>query len=52
MMGSIVAIGALQAIATGKAPKARLVPFTRITKDNVGSWIPWPQRPKLTVVVK
>ena len=49
LMGSIVAANCFQWLATGKAPAARLVPFTRITKDNVATWIPWPQRPKLTV---
>jgi ribose transport system substrate-binding protein len=52
LMGSIVAINCLNWKASGKAPKARLVPFTRITKENVSKWIPWPQRPKLTVLAK
>jgi ribose transport system substrate-binding protein len=52
LMGSIVAINCLNWLATGKAPPARLVPFTRITKANISKWIPWPKRPKLTVLAK
>ena len=52
LMGSIVAVNCLNWLATGKAPKARLVPFTKITKKNSAKWIPWPTRPKLTVLAK
>lgn len=49
LMGSMVAVNCFNWLATGKAPAYSKVPFTRITKDNAASWIPWPQRPKLTV---
>ena len=52
LMGSIVAINCLNWLATGKAPKARLVPFTKITKQNIAKWIPWPKRPTQTVLAK
>ena len=52
LMGSIVAINCLNWKATGKAPRAGIVPFTKITKQNASKWIPWPQRPKLTVIGK
>lgn len=52
LMGSVVAINCLNWLATGKAPKAGLIPFTRITKANAAQWIPWPQRPELTRIVK
>jgi len=52
LMGSIVAINCLNWMATGKAPPARLVPFTKITKANISKWIPWPRRPQLTVLAK
>jgi len=52
LMGSIVAINCFNWLVTGKAPNAPLIPFTRITKSNAGTWIPWPQRPKLTRIVK
>jgi ribose transport system substrate-binding protein len=53
LMGSIVAINCFKAItAGGTRPPAMLVQFTKITKSNAAKWIPWPQRPKLTVIVK
>ncbi len=52
LMGSIVAINCFNWLATGRAPKAGLIPFTRITKANAARWIPWPLRPKLTRIVK
>lgn len=52
LMGSLVAINCFNWLASGKAPKASLVPFTRITKANAAKWIPWPKRPGMTVVVK
>lgn len=52
LMGSAAAIQALRWLATGTAPKPILTPFFPITKENADQWIPWPQRPKLTVVKK
>ena len=52
LMGSLVAVNCFNWLASGKAPKASLVPFTRITKDNAAEWIPWPKRPGMTVVAK
>ena len=52
LMGSLLAVNCFNWLASGKAPKASLVPFTRITKANAGEWIAWPKRPGLTVVAK
>lgn len=44
--GELMAINALTWLATGKAPKARNVPFTKIDKSNAAQYIPWSERAK------
>jgi ABC-type sugar transport system substrate-binding protein len=45
--GQLMAINALNTIATGKKVKARLLPFTRIDASNASQYIPWAVRAKV-----
>ena len=44
--GEMLAANILTWLATGKAPAAKNVPFTKIDKSNAAQYIPWAQRAK------
>lgn len=44
--GELLAINALNWLATGKAAAATKVPFTKIDKSNAAQYIPWAERAK------
>jgi len=52
LIGAYVAANCVNYVTTGTFKPAEYVPFTEITKANAAKWVPWPKRPKLTVLAK